>query len=153
MTLETLVENAIIADLLTVALLAQYPVRNRDYAGAKAGNDTFGEEEASAVITVTAKDNGEFKIGSGIKKVGVEVEVRVNAAIEGQELLPDQLSEQVDLRLQVSPAVANGLGREFVFSTPSLKVYGILSGATTRTDEGLERIRVIVRTFIAAKLA
>lgn len=154
MTLERLVENSIISDLSQVPALAPYPIRNYDYIGQKAGDNFMGADESQVVLTVSAKDNGEFKVGSGIRKVGVEVEVRVNVAAENSDgTLLDQLSEAVQTRLQPTPNVFGASGREYIFNTPSLKVFGITSAEPTqRTISNLERIRTVARTFIASKI-
>jgi hypothetical protein len=156
--IEQLVEDAVISDFGKVPLLAQYPIRNHDYAGVKAGDDGFLEQEAQVVITVSATDQGDFKVGSGIRKIGVNVEIRVNEAADSfAGTLMGQLCEQVNARLQPSGNVglsALGQGRETAFSTAQLQVFGILAnGTTARTEQGLERIRVVPRTFIAAQIA
>jgi hypothetical protein len=44
-------------------------------------------------------------------------------------------------------------GREVPFSSEHLKIYGITNqDATTRTEQGLERIRTVPATFIAAQI-
>ncbi len=116
-------------------------------------------EESKATISVSATDGGDFKTGSGIRKVLVQVEVRFNGAADDNAftLLRD-ISEKVSDRLQPSANVAFAggkaiSGRESAYSNDSVKTFGILSGEPTqRTDAGLERIRVIARTFIAAQL-
>ncbi len=160
MELTDLLEQTIIADFKLDASLASYPLHRHDYGGAKSDDDQTGTEEAKATISVTARDNGEFKTGSGIRKVGVEVEVRFNGAEDDNAftLLRD-ISEKVSDRLQPSSNVAFAggkqiSGRESAYSNDSVKTFGILAvDATQRIDAKMERVRVIARTFIASQLA
>jgi hypothetical protein len=146
MTIETLTENSIIADLQRDATLAAQTIRNHDYSG------DLAPDESTSVIVVTATDQGDFKIGSGIRNVRVEVEVRVNTAAQDPSVL-DQLCDLINGRLQPSdnlPGLPNG--REFIFGNANLLIFGILSGQpTVRTESGFERRRTIARTFIAAQ--
>src|SRR5438445_5929852 len=118
MTIETLTENAVIADLQRDSVLAAQTIRSRDYSG-----DLVADEQTS-VLVVTATDNGDFKIGSGIRKLGVTVEIRVNCAAQDPAVL-DQLSEIVNDRLLPSDNLAFIAGREFAFTTAKLQVFGI----------------------------
>jgi hypothetical protein len=93
MTIETLTENSVIADLQRDATLAAQVIRNHDYSG------DIVPDESTSVIVVTASDQGDFKIGSGIRNVRVEVEVRVNTAAQNPSVL-DQLCDLVSGRLQ-----------------------------------------------------
>lgn len=147
MTIETLTENSVIADLQRDPVLAAQTIRSRDYSG------DLAADEQTSVLVVTAIDNGDFKIGSGIRKLGVTVEIRVNCGAQDPVVL-DQLSEIVNDRLQPSDNLAAiGVGREFAFTTAKLTVLGILSTEpTARKDSGFERIRTIARTFIASQI-
>lgn len=157
MTLETLVENAIIADFRGDALLNNYPIRNHDYGGTKTGDDLPTEQEAYQTITVTARDRGDHQVyGCGIRNVGIEVEIRVNGEADNfNGTLLDSLAEKVRDRLQ--PSVPLGFitqGREISFSNSFVKVFAIeQNDLTPRVDSGFERIRTVTATFIAAQLA
>lgn len=159
MTIESLLEESIITDLRKDPAFENFPIRAHDYAGAKSGDDAPGSEEVRAVLTVTCKKLGELKIGSGIRKVRAEVEIRANGAVDnfsGTQL--DQLSEVVEDRLQPSANVGlvdgkQVTGRETAFATDKLKIYGILDDETARSNQALERVRTVARVFIAAQLA
>ncbi len=154
MSIEKLLEDTLIADFRLDATLAGQLIRNHDYDRTLAGDDTLLEQEALSVIVVTANDRGEFKIGSGIKQLGVEVLIRVNAEADGftGELL-DDLCNRVRTRMQPSPTV-QAPGREAHFSTPALKIFGTTqTDNTDRTESGFERMRTVRATIIAAQLA
>jgi hypothetical protein len=104
---------------------------------------------------VTAIDRGEFKMGSGIRNLAVEVKIRVNGEADNWDgTLLDGLTETVRFRLMPSPNVWGAINsREVPFSSEHLKIYGITNqDATTRTEQGLERIRTVPATFIAAQI-
>lgn len=154
MSIEGRLENAIIADLQRDPVLQAQPIRNHDYPGAIAGDNQYTDPENPSVIIVTATDRGEFKMGSGIKNLNVEVQIRVNGAADnfGGTLL-DDLTDRVRFRLMPSPAVT-AIGRENTFSQNGLKVFGITTGEITqRTESGLERIRMVPATFIVAQVS
>src|SRR3954470_6912113 len=112
MSLENLTEEAVIADFKLDADLTIYQIHAHDYGGNKADDDSQGSEEARAVLTVTAKDNGEFKLGSGIHKVSVEVEVRFNGAADNFTFsLLNKISEKVSDRLQPSSHIPTLMGQ------------------------------------------
>ncbi len=155
MELVDLLEDAIISDFRKDADLTLYPLHRHDHGGAKSGDNIQGQEEARATLTVTAKDQGDLKPGSGIRKVGVEVEVRFNGAADNFDFtLLGKIADKVSGRLQPSTTIAGATSREGAFTNDSVKVFGILSSeASPRENSQLERIRVIARTFIAAQLA
>lgn len=155
MTLEKLVEDAIIADFGRDSTLAQHLIRNHDYPGAMTGDDLPDQNEALSVIIVTAIDRGDFKMGCGIRHVGIEIRVRINSQADGNAgTMLDQLSELIRDRLQPSATVQILQGRESQFSNSNVKVFGIMQTDTTpRTESGFERFRNVTATFIAAQLA
>lgn len=153
-SIERLVEDTLITDFRLDDTLAQQLIRNHDYDGAVAGDDTLLQNEALSVIVVTANDQGEFKMGSGIKQMGVEVLIRANGEADGftGELL-DDLCNRVRTRMQPSPTVQSA-GREAHFSTPALHIFGITQRENTdRSQSGFERMRTVRATIIAAQLA
>lgn len=154
MSIEKLLEDVLISDFRQDAVLAGQLIRNHDYDRALAGDDTLLEQEALSVIVVSANDQGEFKIGSGIKQLGVDVKIRVNAEADGftGDLL-DDLCDRVRTRMQPSPTVA-APGIEPHLSTPSLRIFGIVQRDNTdRSESGFERMRTVRATIIAAQLA
>lgn len=155
MSIEGLLEDSIIADFQRDLVLSGQPIRKHDYGGAIGGDNQFTDPEATSVIVVTAIDRGEFKMGSGIRSLSVEVQIRVNGEADGfNGTLLDDLTERVRFRLMPSPTVFGALsGREATFSNGSIRVYGITNGdVTQRIESGLERIRIIPATFIAAQI-
>ncbi len=154
MSIESLLEDSIITDFNRDPVLQGQTIRKHDYGGMIGGDDQPTQPEATSVIVVTAIDRGEFKMGSGIRNLGVEVQIRVNGEADNFDgTLLDNLTEAVRFRLMPSPNVWGVLnGREIPFSSEHLKVYGITNqDATTRTEQGLERIRTVPATFIAAQ--
>ncbi len=154
MSIESLLEDSIIADFQRDPVLQQQTIRKHDYGGMIGGDDQPMQPEATSVIVVTAMDRGEFKMGSGIRNLGVEVQIRVNGEADNFDgTLLDNLTQAVRFRLMPSPTVAGAIsGRENTFSATGLHVYGITNpDATTRTEQGLERIRTVPATFIAAQ--
>jgi hypothetical protein len=154
MSIESLLEDSIIADFMRDPLLQTQTIRKHDYGGEIGGDDLPLSEEVNSVIIVTAIDRGEFKMGSGIRNLAVEVKIRVNGEADNFDgTLLDNLTDVVRFRLMPSPTVAGAIsGREGTFSTPHLRIYGITQGEITqRTDQRLERIRTVPATFIAAQ--
>ncbi len=154
MSIESLLEDSIIADFNRDPVLQTQTIRKHDYGGAIGGDNLPLQPEATSVIVVTAMDRGEFKMGSGIRNLGVEVQIRVNGEADNFDgTLLDNLTEAVRFRLMPSPNVWGAInGREIAFSSEHLKIYGITNqDSTTRTEQGLERIRTIPATFIAAQ--
>lgn len=155
MTIESAVEDAIIADFQRDPLLSQQTIRKHDYGEATAGDQNPLDLEVPSVIVVTGTDRGEFKMGSGIRSIGVEVQIRVNGQADGfTGTLLDQLTEAVRSRLMPSPTISGAIsGRENIFSQNGLKILGIAqSDITQRTESGLERIRTVPATFIASQV-
>ncbi len=153
-SIEKLLEDALIADFKLDGTLAGQLIRNHDYDRTLAGDDTLLEQEALSVIVVTANDQGEFKIGSGIKKLQVDVLIRANGEADGftGELL-DDLCNRVRTRMQPSPTV-QAQGIEAHLSTPSIQIFGITQTENTdRSQSGFERMRTVRATIIAAQLA
>src|SRR5215468_6082121 len=117
MTLESLLEDSVIADLQRDSTLAQQVIRKHDYGGSITGDDQLTQQEGTSVIVVTATDRGEFKMGCGIRNVAMEVQIRVNGTADSfNGTLLDDLTDRVRFRLMPSPTV-NANGRENVFST------------------------------------
>ncbi len=155
MSIESLLEDSIIADFQRDPVLQQQLIHKHDYGGAIAGDNQPMDLEAASVIIVTAIDRGEFKMGSGIRSLGVEVRIRVNGEADNFDgTLLDGLTETVRFRLMPSPNVWGAVaGREIPFSSPHLQIFGIMQGdATQRIEQGLERIRTVPATFIAAQV-
>ncbi len=154
MTIEKLIEDALITDFKLDSVLAAQLIRNHDYDGAIAGDDQLTDQEALSVIVVTALDQGDFQIGSGIRKVNVEVLIRANGEVDGftGEVLED-LAGRVAMRIQPSPTVS-APGRESHLSTSQVLILGLTNNSPTdRTETGLERQRTIRTEIIAAQLA
>jgi hypothetical protein len=156
MSIESLVEDTIIADFQRDGTLAQHQIRKHDYGGAIGGDNQPLDQEATSVIVVTAVDRGEFKMGSGVRNVAVEVQIRVNGEADNFDgTLLDTLTELVRLRLMPSPTVSGVIPfRETFLSNGSLKVYGITNpDITQRIEVGLERIRIVPATFVVSQLS
>ena len=156
MSIEGLLEDSIIADFQRDPTLQLQTIRKHDYGEAVAGDQNPLDLEVQSVIIVTATDRGEFKMGSGIRNLNVEVQIRVNGTADSfAGTLLDNLTDLVRSRLMPSPTVDGAIsGREIPFSTPNLKIFGITQGEITqRTEVGLERIRTVPATFIAAQIA
>ncbi|HEX3817538.1 MAG TPA: hypothetical protein VHW03_04550 [Chthoniobacterales bacterium] len=159
MTIEDLGENAVIADFDLEPVLAAVTLRNHDYAGMKAGGDApvsgdDDSQEQTAVITITAKDAGNFgPPGSGIRLLSIEAEIETSELAAAPDLL-DNLAEKVDDRLQPSTTIWGVIGREAAFSNAAFRVLGILNrDGVERDDFDLNRRRTIRRTFVCAQLA
>lgn len=156
MSIESLLEDSIITDLRGDSTLALQTIRKHDYGAAIAGDQNPLDPEVPCVIVVTATDRGEFKMGSGIRNLNVEVQIRVNGQADSfNGALLDDLTDRVRFRLMPSPTVGvAGGGREQIFSQNGIKVFGITNqDITQRVDSGLERIRTVPATFIASKIA
>ena len=156
MSIESLLEDSIIADLQRDPVLQQQLIHKHDYGGALGGDNQPTDVEADSVIVVTATDRGEFKMGSGIRNLSVEVQIRVNGEADNfNGTLLDDLTQRIRFRLMPSPTVAGAVsGRENPFSINGIKVFGIInSDVTQRIESGLERIRMVPATFIAAQVA
>ncbi len=155
MSIESLLEDSVIADLRRDPLLQTQTIRKHDYGGMIGGDDQPLNPEATSVIVVTATDRGEFKMGSGIRNLGLEVQIRVNGEADNFDgTLLDNLTEAVRFRLMPSPFMSGAIsGRENIFSGPNLHIFGITNGdITQRIETGLERIRIVPAGFIAAKV-
>lgn len=155
MSIEGLLEDAIIADFRRDPTLSMQTIRKHDYGQAIGGDQNPLDLEVPSVIVVTATDRGEFKIGSGIRNVNVEVQIRVNGAADNFDgTLLDTLTGLVRVRLMPSPTVSGVIsGRENAFASPNLNIFGITNGEITqRTETGLERIRVVPATFIVSQV-
>lgn len=155
MSIESAVEDAIISDFRQDSTLSQQTIRKHDYGAAIAGDQNPLDPEVPSVIVVTATDRGEFKMGSGIKNVGVEVQIRVNGEADNfNGTLLDDLTDKVRFRLMPSPTAYGAIGRENIFSQNGIKVFGITQGdITQRVESGLERIRLVPATFIASQVS
>ena len=154
MSIEGLLEDTLITDFKRDPVLQLQTIRKHDYGGAVAGDDQLTEPESTSVIVVTATDRGEFKMGSGIRNLNLEVQIRVNGDADSfNGTLLDDLTDRVRSRLMPSPTAAVPF-REAFLSNGSLKIYGITNQELTqRTQEGFERIRTVPATFIAAQIA
>src|SRR6266478_1413927 len=106
MSIESLLEDAIIADFQRDPVLQVQPIRKHDYGRALAGDNLLTDQEETSVIVVTATDRGEFKMGSGIRNLAVEIQIRVNGDADNFDgTLLDTLTELVRSRLMPSPTV------------------------------------------------
>lgn len=154
MSIEGQLEDSIISDFARDPLLSIQTIRKHDYGQAIAGDQNPQDPEVPAVIVVTATDRGEFKMGSGIKSLSVEVQIRVNGTADGfNGTLLDTLTDKVRFRLMPTASITV-VGRENIFSTPNLKIFGITQAEVTqRIESGLERIRTVPAIFIAAQVA
>ncbi len=154
MSIESLLEDSIIADFNRDPVLQTQTIRKHDYGGMIGGDDQPTQPEATSVIVVTAIDRGEKLIGSGIRNISIEVQIRVNGEADNFDgTLLDNLTDLVRRRLTPSPTVAGTIWNPAnTFSVTGLNVYGVTNpDATTRTEQGLERIRMVPATFIAAQ--
>lgn len=154
MSIESALEDSVISDFMRDPVLSPQVIRKHDYGQAIAGDQNPQDPEAPAVIIVTGTDRGEYKMGSGIRRMGMEIEVRVNGQADGfNGTLLDQLASAIKFRLMASPFVT-ATGRENTFSQNGIKVFGVLNGEQTqRTESGLERIRTVSVEFIASQVA
>jgi len=153
-TITNLLEQNTIADLNNVEALAALVPKPHDFDGQLAGDDEAGEPEAPIVLSVTARDLGEFYPGSGIKKLSLEVVLTANSIADGvtSDTL-ESLTESIEARLpvQIHEDTADVVQR---LSSAKLQVKGVMASEETgRTEEDVLRIRRIQRTVIAAKLA
>lgn len=152
MTLSSHIEQAVINDLSRDDRIAQFNPRPHDYPGSKSGDTPPTAEPQKLTITVSAREISEF-FGTGIKRVGVQVELRASKAADSAiGNLLDEIESAVSARLQPSytaPLPGGATGRENAFSGAQHKVFGITAEGLTRTESGLERVRVVNRTFIA----
>ncbi len=156
MSIESLLEDSIITDFMRDPVLQQQAIRKHDYGGAIGGDDNPLAPEDTSVIVVTAIDRGEYRMGSGIRNLNVDVLIRVNGEADNFDgTLLDDLTDAVRGRLQPRVIVTGGIsGGEITFSQNGIKVFGIMnSDVTTRTEQGLERIRTVPATFIVARVA
>lgn len=155
MSIESLLEDSVIADFRRDPLLQTQLIHKHDYGGAIGGDNQPLDTEATSVIVVTATDRGEFKMGSGIRALSLEVQIRVNGEADNFDgTLLDNLTDAVRFRLMPSPTASGAIsGREGVFSGPNLRIFGITTtDQTPRVEQGLEHIRIIPATFIASKV-
>lgn len=157
MTLSRLIENAVVSDLNRDNRIGQFTIRIHDYPGAKDGQDNPAQEPEKMAISVSARETSEI-FGTGIKKMAVSVEIRASLAVDPSAgNLIDEVESAVSSRLQPSYSSFNNAGnpitgREAAFSSPRHKVYGIEATSVTRSESGLERVRVVNRTFTATLL-
>jgi hypothetical protein len=156
MSIESLLEDSIIADFQRDPTLQQQLIHKHDYGGAIGGDNQATDQEATSVIIVTATDRGEFKFGSGIRIVAVEVKIRVNGDADNFDgTLLDTLTASVRSRFTPSPTVYGVLnGRESIFSMNGIQVFGITNNEVTqRVEAGFERIRIVPATFIVSQVS
>ena len=150
----TLVENAIIEDLLLDPVLAQYTIVPHDDIGDK---DPSATSQHMVVIVVTAFDWGDFvgTYGAGIRNIHVEAEINVSISEPNYGDALDQIVEKISGRLQPSTTLDGVTNRDF--STSALRVYGILDAQIKDQRNDLDkdgtRQRIVERTFVAAQLA
>ena len=151
----TLVENAVIEDLLLDSYLSQFAIVPHDESGNKDTSDTANSH--FVVIVVTAYDWGDFTgtYGAGIRTIHLEVEINVSLSEPnyGDEL--DRIVGLVSERLQPSTTLPNVTNRDF--STSALHVFGILDAQIKDQRNDLDkdgtRQRIVERTFVAAQIA
>lgn len=149
----SILEGLVIADLSADVFIGQYAIHPHDYTLQKSGD---AEAEQPFVIAVTALDHGDWDrvIGSGIRKIQLEVEINANVQAEDYAEILDELEGRISGRLQPSTTIVGVTGREDAFSDFSLKTYGILSTQETlRHDIDLTRQRVVQRLFCCVQLA
>ena len=150
----TLVENAIIEDLLLDPVLAQYTIVPHDDIGDK---DPSVTSQHLVVIVVTAFDWGDFTgtYGAGIRTIHVEAEINVSVSEPNYGDALDQIVEKISGRLQPSTTLDGVTNRDF--STSALKVFGILDAQIKDQRNDLDkdgtRQRIVERTFVAAQIA
>jgi hypothetical protein len=153
--LTTLVENAIIDDLLLDPYLSGFNIVPHDETEHKDTSDSPGNAH-QVVVVVTALDWGDFvgTYGAGIRNIKVEVEINVSVSEPDYGVVLGQIVEKVSMRLQPSTTLAGVTNRDF--STNDLKVYGILDSQIKDERNDLDkdgtRQRIVERTFVAAKI-
>ena len=159
MTLVSLIEQTIIGDLLKDSRIGVFPPRGHDYPAAKSGDDTLGSgfQPQQMTIAVTCREVKDSFFGGQVKDIDVQVEIRMAKSQDPTDgNLIDEVESAVSARLQPSLTVLNPAStqpnRELAFSSSRHTVLGIINKGVTRTDYGLERVRVVQRTFIAMLL-
>jgi hypothetical protein len=152
MDLASLVENAVIADLMLDPAIAIWNPLSHDEPGAKGGN--LGEnDDRVLIIVISAEDRGDFDgvSGAGVKIVGLEIELTQNIGINPDTTVLSAVQEKIEDRLPATHIF--DYSRHLAFSTARLKVYGINSSETERTqDLDLTRQRIVTRIFVCAQL-
>jgi hypothetical protein len=152
----TLLENAIIDDLLQDPYLGDFNIVAHDETAAKDEADNSDNPSHFVVIVVTAWDYGDFvgTFGAGIRNLHVECEINVNISEPDYATVLDTLVDKIAQRLQPSTTLPGVQNRDF--STADLKVYGILDQNVRDQRNDLDkdgtRQRIVERTFIAAQL-
>ena len=161
MTLTSLIEQTIIGDLMKDSRIAAFPPRPHDYPAAKSGDDTLGSgsQPQQMTISVTCTEAGDafFGAGGAVQNINVEVELRMAKSQDPTDgNIIDEVESALSARLQPSYTVLNPSStqpnRELAFSSSRHTVLGIINKGVSRRDYGLERVRVVQRTFIALLL-
>jgi hypothetical protein len=152
MDLSSLVENAVIADLMLDPGIALWNPLSHDDPNAKGGE--FGEnDDRILLIVVSALDRGDFDgvSGAGIKIVAIEIELTQNVGINPDTTALDLVHEKIEDRLPATHL--SDYSRASAFSTSRLKVFGILSSENERIEElDLTRQRIVTREFLCAQI-
>jgi hypothetical protein len=152
MELASLVEDAVIADLMLDPAIAVWNPLSHDEPGAKGGN--LGEnDDRVLIIAVSAEDRGDIvgASGAGIKTIGLEIELTQNIGINPDTTVLSGVHEKIEDRLPATHLA--DYSRHLAFSTSRLKVYGIESSEIERTqDLDLTRQRVVTRILVCAQV-
>jgi hypothetical protein len=149
MELASLVENAVIADLMLDPAIAVWNPLRHDEPGAKGGDP----DDRVLIIVISAEDRGDIDgvSGAGVKIVGLEIELTQNIGINPDTSVLSAVQEKIEDRLPATHLA--DYSRHLAFSTARLKVYGIQANETERTqDLDLTRQRIITRIFVCAQL-
>jgi hypothetical protein len=152
MELASLVEDAVIADLMLDPAIGIWNPQGHDNPNAKGGE--LGEnDDQLLLIVVSTEDRGDFDgaSGAGIKIVGLEIELTQNVGINPDTSVLSTIQEKIEDRLPATHFA--DYSRHLAFSTQKLKVYGIMAPEIERTqDIDLARQRIVTRQFLCAQV-
>jgi hypothetical protein len=152
MELASLIENAVLADLLLDPGIAVWNPVTHDWASGKGGN--LGEnEDRVLLIVVSAIDRGDFDgvSGAGLKIIGLEIELTQNVGINADTSVLSSVQEKIEDRLPATHISDNS--RHQAFCTQRVKVYGILASEPERREDlDLTRQAIVTREFLCAQV-
>jgi hypothetical protein len=152
MELASLVEDAVIADLMLDPAIGMWNPLSHDNPSPK-GGDLGENDDQLLIIVVSTDDRGDFDgvSGAGIKIVGLEIELTQNVGINPDTSVLSAIHEKIEDRLPATHLA--DYSRHLAFSTSKLKVFGINSSEIERTqDIDLVRQRIVTREFLCAQV-
>ena len=154
MELASLVENAVLADLMLDPAIGMWNPKGHDDPGGKGSQGDPGENDDSLLtIIVSTEDRGDFDgaSGVGIKIVALEIELTQNVGINPDTSVLSAIHERIEDRLPATHFA--DYSRHLAFSTSKLKVYGIMAPEIERTEDiDLARARIVTRQFLCAQV-